>query len=140
MHPLPFSAGEDLLQAFLDAYKAVKSSPSDAQSRSEVLRALSQVPGIYCPSLYVLEYEAPDGPLVGLNRVAEDVPETVKKQTYRGNTLARSTVVSEKMAWENIYMVEVRRASKGFRCSPSLICETQLLFEFESFSHRFMGS
>jgi hypothetical protein len=46
-----------------------------------------------------------------MSRVAEDVPETVKKQTYRGNTLARSTVVSEKMAWENIYMVEVRGRS-----------------------------
>ncbi|GAQ84314.1 radical SAM domain protein [Klebsormidium nitens] len=102
--------GEDLLQAFLEAYKAVKSSPSDAQSRPEVLRALSQVPGIYCPSLYVPEYEAPDGRRVGLKRIAEDVPETVKKQTYRGNTLARSTVVSEKMAWENIYMVEVVRS------------------------------
>jgi len=34
----------------------------------------------------------------------------VEKQTYRGNTLSASTVVTEKAAWENIYMVEVVRS------------------------------
>lgn len=101
-------AGEDLLGDFIEAYKAIKSSGSTPQNRPDVLRALSQIPGVYCPSLYIPEYESKTGPIVSINRVAEDVPATVKKQTYRGNTLARSTVVSEKMAWENIYMVEVR--------------------------------
>ncbi len=32
------------------------------------------------------------------------------KQTYRGNTLSASTVVTEKAAWENIFMVEVVRS------------------------------
>ena len=32
------------------------------------------------------------------------------KQTYRGNTLSVSTVVTERAAWENIYMVEVVRS------------------------------
>lgn len=39
-----------------------------------------------------------------------NVPANVTKQTYRGNTLARSTVVSPRMAWESIYMVEVVRS------------------------------
>jgi radical SAM superfamily enzyme YgiQ (UPF0313 family) len=34
----------------------------------------------------------------------------VQKQTYRGNTLSASTVVTEQAAWENIYMVEVVRS------------------------------
>ena len=39
-----------------------------------------------------------------------EVPETVTKQTYRGGTLAASTVVTRRMAWESIYMVEVVRS------------------------------
>jgi hypothetical protein len=38
------------------------------------------------------------------------VPEFVQKQTYRGGALATSTVVSPRMAWEGIYMVEVVRS------------------------------
>ena len=34
----------------------------------------------------------------------------MEKQTYRGNALSASTVVTEKAAWENIYMVEVVRS------------------------------
>ena len=37
-------------------------------------------------------------------------PQRSKKQTYRGNTLSASTVVTEKAAWENIFMVEVVRS------------------------------
>lgn len=38
------------------------------------------------------------------------VPPVVNKQTYRGPALARSTVVTPRMAWESIYMVEVVRS------------------------------
>eukprot|EP00889_Picochlorum_renovo_P005590 jgi/Picre1/32620/NNA_007966.t1 len=34
----------------------------------------------------------------------------VEKQTYRGGTLASSTIVSPRMAWENIFMAEVVRS------------------------------
>ena len=34
----------------------------------------------------------------------------VQKQTYRGSTLASSTVVSSRMAWDNIFMAEVVRS------------------------------
>ena len=39
-----------------------------------------------------------------------EIPPIIQKQTYRGNTLSASTVVTEKAAWENIYMVEVVRS------------------------------
>lgn len=38
------------------------------------------------------------------------VPPIVTKQTYKGPSLARSTVVTAKMAWPSIYMVEVVRS------------------------------
>ena len=68
------------------------------------------MPGLYVPSLYEVTYSAPDGPIQSIQPVAEGVPAQVVKQTYRGNTLSASTVVTEKAAWENIYMVEVVRS------------------------------
>ena len=113
-NPEPFSAffdvillgdGETLLDDFLDAYQQVREAPRLAQ-----LKALAQVPGIYIPLLYEVTYDSVDGPIASILPVDSDVPPTVKKQTYRGNVLSASTVVTEKAAWENIFMVEVVRS------------------------------
>ncbi len=113
-NPEPFSAffdvvllgdGETLLDDFLDAYQTVRDADRMVQ-----LKTLAQVPGVYVPALYAVTYESADGPLASILPVDSDVPATVKKQTYRGNVLSASTVVTEKAAWENIFMVEVVRS------------------------------
>ncbi|MEA5465360.1 B12-binding domain-containing radical SAM protein [Leptothoe sp. PORK10 BA2] len=96
--------GEDLIPTFIDTYQSVRSASRPAQ-----LLALAQVPGIYIPSLYQPVYDTPTGPLSRVEP-ANGVPALVKKQTYRGNVLLASTVVTEKAAWENIFMVEVVRS------------------------------
>jgi radical SAM superfamily enzyme YgiQ (UPF0313 family) len=60
--------------------------------------------------LYVATYHSPDGALVSIAPIDADIPALIEKQTYRGNTLSASTVVTEKAAWENIYMIEVVRS------------------------------
>ncbi|PPT10540.1 hypothetical protein CKA32_006226 [Geitlerinema sp. FC II] len=97
--------GEDLVPAFFDAYKDVRHA-----SRGEKLRRLAQVPGVYVPSLYEVRYTAPDGAIAAIVPIDADVPPQVSKQTYRGNTLSASPVVTELAAWPNIYMVEVVRS------------------------------
>ncbi|BCL34025.1 B12-binding domain-containing radical SAM protein [Nostoc sp. MS1] len=97
--------GENLLGNLIDAYKEVRNA-----SRQTQLLALAQVPGIYVPSLYTVEYEAADGAISSIKPISAEVPAIVQKQTYRGNTLSASTVVTEKAAWENIFMVEVVRS------------------------------
>jgi radical SAM superfamily enzyme YgiQ (UPF0313 family) len=97
--------GELLLGEFLDAYKAVRGADRPAQ-----LRHLAQVPGIYVPSLYEVTYTAPTGPIAKIQPIDLEIPATIQKQTYRGNTLSTSTVVTKRAAWENIYMVEVVRS------------------------------
>jgi radical SAM superfamily enzyme YgiQ (UPF0313 family) len=97
--------GENLLGDFIAAYKEVRNADRQIQ-----LKRLAQVPGIYIPSLYDVEYHAPDGEVKSVKPISSDVPAIVQKQTYRGNTLSASTVVTEKAAWENIYMVEVVRS------------------------------
>lgn len=113
-NPEPFAAffdvillgdGETLLDDFLDAYQQVR-----GKGRSHQLKALAQVPGLYVPELYAVTYEAADGPIASILPVDSDVPPTVTKQTYRGNVLSASTVVTPKAAWENIFMVEVVRS------------------------------
>ncbi|BAZ88370.1 B12-binding domain-containing radical SAM protein [Dolichospermum compactum] len=97
--------GENLLSDFIDTYKKVRNADKETQ-----LKTLAQVPGIYIPSLYVIEYITPDGEIKSINPISEEIPPIIQKQTYRGNTLSASTVVTEKAAWENIYMVEVVRS------------------------------
>ena len=96
--------GENLLESFIDAYKEVRGA-----DRLTGLRHLAQVPGVYVPSLYEVTYDSPDGAIQSIQPIAE-IPAQVHKQTYRGNTLSASTVVTPQAAWENIYMVEVVRS------------------------------
>ncbi|PSB10607.1 radical SAM protein [filamentous cyanobacterium CCP2] len=97
--------GEFLLDAFIDAYQQVRHA--DRQTK---LHHLAQVPGVYIPSLYAVTYDGPEGVIQSIQPIAPNIPAQVQKQTYRGNTLSASTVVTEKAAWENIYMVEVVRS------------------------------
>lgn len=97
--------GENLLGDFIEAYKTVRNA-----SRQTQLKTLAQIPGIYVPSLYEVEYQAIDGAVKAIKPISSEIPALVQKQTYRGNTLSASTVVTQKAAWENIYMVEVVRS------------------------------
>ncbi|HLO88071.1 MAG TPA: radical SAM protein [Nostocaceae cyanobacterium] len=97
--------GENLLDNFVTAYQEVRTA-----TREVKLTRLAQVPGIYIPSLYNIEYTAADGEIKSIHPVSSEIPPVIQKQTYRGNTLSASTVVTEKAAWENIFMVEVVRS------------------------------
>ncbi|MEA5499881.1 B12-binding domain-containing radical SAM protein [Limnoraphis robusta] len=97
--------GEELLPNFITAYQQVRTA-----NRQTKLKHLAQVPGVYVPSLYQVTYESPDGKITSIEPIIAEIPAKVHKQTYRGNTLSASTVVTEKAAWENIFMVEVVRS------------------------------
>ncbi|MDY7013833.1 MAG: radical SAM protein [Cyanobacteriota bacterium] len=113
-NPEPFAAffdiillgdGENLLDSFIEAYQAVRTA--DRQTK---LRHLARVPGVYIPSLYEVEYRDREGEIQAIRTLDSEIPSVVCKQTYRGNTLSASAVVTEKAAWENIYLVEVVRS------------------------------
>ncbi|MGB5771486.1 MAG: radical SAM protein [Crocosphaera sp.] len=97
--------GENLINDFIIAYKTVR-----YEDRETKLRYLATVPGIYIPSLYEVNYHSIDGDIQSIKSIDNTIPSTIEKQTYRGNVLSASTVVTEKAAWENIYMVEVVRS------------------------------
>ncbi|AFZ36984.1 Radical SAM domain protein [Stanieria cyanosphaera PCC 7437] len=97
--------GENLLDNFINAYQEIRTAKREVK-----LRHLAQIPGIYVPSLYRVAYDSPDGTIKSIEPIENDIPAFVTKQTYRGNTLSASTVVTPKAAWENIFMVEVVRS------------------------------
>lgn len=95
--------GEELLGNFITAYQEIRTA-----TRIDRLKHLAQIPGIYIPSLYRVEY---DGDLItNIVPIDRNIPPSITKQTYRGNTLSVSSVVTEKAAWESIFMVEVVRS------------------------------
>ncbi|ABD00393.1 radical SAM superfamily enzyme YgiQ (UPF0313 family) [Thermostichus sp. MS-CIW-19] len=113
-NPEPFAAffdlillgdGEGLVEQMIQTYRQVRRG-----SRAEKLQALAQVPGIYVPSLYEVRYRGPDGPVEKVIPKLDGIPSSIRKHTFRGNTLSVSTVVTPKAAWESIYMVEVVRS------------------------------
>jgi len=113
-NPEPFAAffdvillgdGENLLPNLIETVKTVQGC-----DRATKLKTLAQVPGIYVPSLYEVTYDSPEGVITNISPIEATIPSEVEKQTYRGNTLSASTVVTENAAWENIFMVEVARS------------------------------
>jgi len=97
--------GEALLPNLIETAKQVRGA-----DRATQLKTFAQVPGIYVPSLYEVSYESQEGAIHNISPIDSAIPAQVEKQTYRGNTLSASTVVTENSAWENIYMVEVVRS------------------------------
>ncbi len=99
--------GELLLPAFVDALQACRGAP-----RPERLRRLAQVEGVYLPCLYRPRYD-PAGTLQAIEPLEggeHPIPATIAKQTWRGNTLSHSTVITPEAAWPGIHMVEVVRS------------------------------
>jgi len=96
--------GEELLPAFLDRAVA-----SQGLGRAERLRQLAQLPGLYVPSLYAPRYDSA-GQLLAVEPIESGIPATIAKQTWRGNSLTHSTVITPEAAWPSIHMVEVVRS------------------------------
>ena len=99
--------GELLLPAFIDALQEVRGAP-----RQQQLRRLAQVEGIYVPGLYAPRYDA-SGQLQAIEPIDSAVPARISKQTWRGNTLSHSTVITPEAAWPSIHRGEVVRSCPG---------------------------
>ncbi len=96
--------GEELLPHFIDRIKQV-----NHLSRFQKLLSLSTVPGIYIPSLYAPKYSS-DGTLLSIEPVETAVPTSIGKQTWQGERLSHSCVITPDAVWPNIFMVEIVRS------------------------------
>ena len=71
--------GEEAVGEITEVVRDWKASGRTTGSRTQVLRALSKVPGVYVPSMYEVAYEG--GRLVAVTPRYPDVPERVEKRT-----------------------------------------------------------
>ena len=74
--------GEISYDALLELYKRWKKSK---ESREEFLRQAAQIPGIYVPSLYEVDYKE-DGTIASMHPVYEEIPKKVEKQVVMNMT------------------------------------------------------
>ena len=74
--------GETVYDELLDLYKSCKKA---GETRSQFLYKASQIPGIYVPSLYQLEYKE-DGSIRSFTPIREGVPSVVQKQVEMNMT------------------------------------------------------
>ncbi len=95
---------ENLLPILITTIKESK-----GMERSQKLKKLAQIPGVYIPSLYQPIYDK-NGKLIEVKPIASEIPKFVTKQTWQGNTLSHSTVITPDAAWPNIHMIEVVRS------------------------------
>lgn len=65
--------------------------------------------GCVCAGALCPRYGA-DGELLAVEPTEAGIPATAAKQTWRGNTLSHSTVITPEAAWPDIHMVEVVRS------------------------------
>ncbi|HRD41277.1 MAG TPA: radical SAM protein [Prochlorococcaceae cyanobacterium AMR_MDS_5431] len=96
--------GELLIPSFIDHVQTYRNS-----SRAERIRALAQVPGIYVPALYQVSY-CREGSVHSVEPIDINIPRSITKQTWKGNTLSHSMVITPQAAWPSIHMVEVVRS------------------------------
>ena len=74
--------GETVYDELLDLYKSCKKA---GETRSQFLYKASQIPGIYVPSLYRVEYKE-DGTIRSFTPIREEVPSVVQKQVEMNMT------------------------------------------------------
>ena len=72
--------GEEIISEMNAVVGEWKSAGKPVDSREDLLRRLSQVPGCYVPSMYEVTYNA-DGTLAAISPRYADVPERVEKRT-----------------------------------------------------------
>ncbi len=96
--------GEDLLPNFIDIMQEIRD-----YSRQDRLKVLARIPGIYIPSLYMPLYSS-DGDLIAIEPINNEIPTSIKKQTWTSNILSHSQVITPESAWPNIHMIEVVRS------------------------------
>lgn len=115
--------GETVYGQLFDAYKAHKDSGG---SREEFLLKAAQIPGIYVPAFYDVEYKE-DGTIASFHPNRENVPKKVEKQLVfdmeRGYNRLEKPVVPHIKATQDRVTLEIQRGCiRGCRfCQAGMI-------------------
>ncbi|MHB1041390.1 MAG: TIGR03960 family B12-binding radical SAM protein [Eubacteriales bacterium] len=114
--------GEEAVNELLDSYLDAKKR---GLSRGEFLLAAAGLPGVYVPSLYVVDYRE-DGSVLEVRPIKAGVPVKVKKRVVRDLDLApfptRPVVPSTEVVHDRIILEVLRGCTRGCRfCQAGMI-------------------
>jgi radical SAM superfamily enzyme YgiQ (UPF0313 family) len=106
--------GEEVMVKLMEAYRKYR----DIQDREELIHRLAaEVPGLYAPGMYEVQYEGPDGPISAIIPKYDDIPALVQKQLVANmdDFIASTPIISDKAIFSNTLLVEVMRGC-AHRC------------------------
>jgi radical SAM superfamily enzyme YgiQ (UPF0313 family) len=106
--------GEEMLPRLIDVYRENR----HLTDREELIHRLTaQVPGLYAPGMYDVQYEGPDGPLASITPRYDDIPALVEKQLIPNmdDFVASTPIISDKAIFSSTLLVEVMRGC-AHRC------------------------
>lgn len=97
---------EAIVPAFLQKWKSIRT----IGDRKAKLEKLSEVEGIYVPSLY--QYRLDGSTLVSVDVKSDSAPPRIKRQAFvpPQDYVAHSVILSEESSWANMFLVEVVRS------------------------------
>ena len=109
--------GEEQLPAFCRLHRRLR---DEGASRAEALRALTQVQGVYVPSLYEVSHEGPCTPHgYAVPRAGEDAPERVLKAVVRDfpatDPVPQSVVPYVQIVQDRLSVEVLRGCARGCR-------------------------
>lgn len=116
--------GEEMMTDLAVAYAKYR----DISDREQLLRRLAaEVPGMYVPSLYQVDYESNDGPIRAITPKYDDIPAVVQKSYLESMNgfVASTPIITDKAIFSNTLLVEVMRGC-AHRCRFCLASYTML--------------
>jgi radical SAM superfamily enzyme YgiQ (UPF0313 family) len=106
--------GEEMMPRLMEAYRRHR----DLKDREELIHRLAvEVPGLYAPGMYDIQYEDADGPISAIVPKYDDVPSPVQKQLVANmdDFVASTPIISDKAIFSSTLLVEVMRGC-AHRC------------------------
>jgi radical SAM superfamily enzyme YgiQ (UPF0313 family) len=99
---------EAVIPDFLAAWKEIR----QITSRQEKLLRLSQIPGIYVPSLYQYKLVSNKGPIESVNPVTDGPPAKPTKRVFDppADYAAHTLILAPESTWANLFCIEVVRS------------------------------
>ncbi len=106
--------GEEVFADLTRAYRKYR----DIADREELIHRLAaEVPGLYAPAMYDVQYEGPDGPITSITPKYDDIPPVVQKRFIENmdDFVAATPIISDKAIFSSTFLVEVMRGC-AHRC------------------------